>query len=88
MAGQVMPQEARAFERRLAKGAPIEQEALGLGEATGQHDHERERLVGDRFCVFARCDNDRNLPGGRGGYVDVDRPAPGAANEPQPRRGG
>src|ERR1700693_6336237 len=60
---QVMPDEVSAFKCRLAERPALDQEALGLGEPTSEHDHEGEGLVGNRLRVFARGVDERNLPG-------------------------
>jgi hypothetical protein len=87
VADEVVPEEPRALDHRQARRVALQQEAVRRREAAREHDHERERQVGDRLRVLPRRGHDREPALGRSVDVDVDRPAARTADEAErPRR--
>ena len=84
-AAEIVPEELRALERRLAGRAAVEEVPLGRRQAAGQHHEEGHGQVGHGLGVLARGREDLDPALGRARDVDVDRAAPGTADDAQAR---
>ncbi len=82
-AGRFGAEELPPLEHRLREAAPVEQVTAGPRHRADEQQGEGDGQLGDGLGVLARRVHHRDAAAGRGRDVHVDRPAPGAADQPQ-----